>query len=72
LEISVIPREATVLVDGQPATGKVEVSAGENHQVNVSLKGYKTVEQYYRVKAGETRKVDLFLEKEERRSLFGF
>ncbi len=72
LEISVIPREATVLVDDQPVTGKVGVSAGENHKVNVSLKGYKTVEQYYRVKAGETRKVDLFLEKEERRSLFGF
>ncbi|MDD4101691.1 MAG: serine/threonine protein kinase [Kiritimatiellae bacterium] len=71
-EISVIPREATVLVDGQPASGLVEVSAGDNHQVSASLKGYKTVEQYYRVKPGETRKIDLLLEKEERRSLFGF
>ncbi|MDD4024720.1 MAG: serine/threonine protein kinase [Kiritimatiellae bacterium] len=71
-EISVIPREATVLVDGKPVTGRTGVSAGENHQVSASLKGYKTVEQYYRVKAGETRKIDLLLEKEEKRSFFGF
>ncbi|MDD2455560.1 MAG: hypothetical protein PHE10_04435, partial [Kiritimatiellae bacterium] len=49
-----------------------DATTGENHQVSASLKGYKTVEQYYRVKAGETRKIDLLLEKEEKRSLFGF
>jgi len=71
-EISVSPRDATVLVDNNPASGRVEVSAGENHRVSASLKGHKTVEQYYRVKPGETRKIDLLLEKEEKRSLFGF
>ncbi len=71
-EISVIPRDATVLVDGTPVSGRVEVSVGENHQVSASFKGYKTIEQYYKVKPGEIRKIDLLLEKDAKRSLFGF
>lgn len=72
-EITVAPKTAAVLVDGNPAAaGRVEVTSGENHKVSASLKGYKPVEQYYKVKAGETRKIDLLLEKEKSRSLFGF
>ena len=52
--------------------GRHEVSANENHQVAVESKGYKTVQQYYKVKPGETRRIDILLEKEEKRSFFGF
>jgi len=34
--------------------------------------GYKRIEQYYKAKPGETRKIDILLEKEVKRSFFGF
>ena len=72
-EISVSPKTAQVHLDGLPVpAGRHEVSANENHQVAVDSKGYKTVQQYYKVKPGETRRIDILLEKEEKRSFFGF
>ncbi len=72
-EITVSPKTAAVLVDDSPVPSeRVEVTSGENHKVSASLKGYKPVEQYYKVNAGETRKIDLLLEKEKSRSIFGF
>ena len=72
-DIAVSPRSAAILLDGNPAeSGRVQVSADESHKVTATLKGYKPVEQYYRVKKGETRKIDILLEKEERRSILGF
>jgi serine/threonine-protein kinase len=71
--ISVSPKTATVLVDDQPVeTGHIEVTPNENHKVSVTCSGYKPVQQYYRAKPGETRKIDILLEKETKKSLFGF
>ena len=50
----------------------VEVEAGTNHRVDISCAGYKPIRQFYRVEAGETRKVDILLQKGKSRSLFGF
>ncbi|MBP7637729.1 MAG: protein kinase, partial [Kiritimatiellae bacterium] len=72
-EITVSPKTAQVLLDGLPVpAGRHEVSANENHQIAVESKGYKTVQQYYKVKPDETRRIDILLEKEEKRSFFGF
>ncbi|MDD4017589.1 MAG: hypothetical protein PHV28_06550, partial [Kiritimatiellae bacterium] len=72
-EITVAPKEAAIEVDGKTVSaGRVEVSSDENHKVTATCQGYKPVGQYYRVKPGETRKIDLLLEKEIKRSLFGF
>jgi hypothetical protein len=72
-EITISPKTAQILLDGLPVpAGRHEVSANENHQVAVESKGYKTVQQYYKVKPGETRRIDILLEKEEKRSFFGF
>ncbi len=69
--ISVIPRTAVIKVNGKVVlAGRIGVEPDENHQVQVSCKGYKTVEQYYRVKPGETRRIDVMLEKEVKRSIF--
>ncbi len=73
LQISVSPKSATILVDDKPVEqGRVTVSPNENHKLSVSCPGYKPVVQYYRVKPGETRVIDLLLEKEARKSRFGF
>ena len=73
VEITVSPKTAQVLLDGLPVpAGRHEVSANENHQIAVESKGYKTVQQYYKVKPDETRRIDILLEKEEKRSFFGF
>ena len=73
IEITVAPKEAALQLDGQPVeAGRMAVAAGENHKISASLRGYKPIEQYYKVKPGETRKIDLLLEKEGRRSMFGF
>lgn len=72
-DIIVSPKQAQVLVNGRPAAaGQVPVAPNENHQVSVTCKGYKPVQQYYRVKPGETRRIDILLEKEEKRSFLGF
>lgn len=73
LEIALSPKTATVLVDDKPTEpGRVEVTPNENHKVTVTCAGYKPVQQYYKVRPGETRKVDILLEKEIKKSLFGF
>ena len=73
IEITVSPRQAVVQVNGERVTaGRVAVTPEENHEVAVTCKGYKPVKQYYRVKPGETRRIDILLEKEEKRSFFGF
>lgn len=75
LDITVSPKTAEVAVDGKavPAGKTAEVTPNENHKVTVSCEGYKPVQQYYRVKPGETRKIDILLEKEQKKSsLFGF
>ncbi len=72
MEISVSPKTATVLVDGKTVdAGRVEVLPNENHKLAVVCEGYKPVQQYYRVRPGETRKIDILLEKEPKKSLFG-
>jgi hypothetical protein len=60
------------MVDGNvvPA-GRIEVSPDVNHKVQVEAPGYKVCLQYYRVRAGETRKIDILLEKAPKKSLFG-
>jgi hypothetical protein len=37
----------------------------------VEASGYKPCLQYYRVKAGEARKIEIFLEKAAKKSFFG-
>lgn len=72
-QISVVPKIGILMVDGKVVeAGKVEVTPSENHKVEAVCQGYKSLEQYYKVKPGETRKIDLMLEKEVKRSLFGF
>ncbi len=72
LDIMVSPKTATLMVDGNvvPA-GRIEVSPDVNHKVQVEAPGYKVCLQYYRVRAGETRKIDILLEKAPKKSLFG-
>jgi serine/threonine protein kinase len=71
-EITVSPKTAAVSVDGLPAAaGRVEVTPNENHKVTVECKGYKPVQQYYKVQPGETRRIDILLEKEAKKSFFG-
>ena len=71
LMITVVPRMATLMVDGNIVkAGNLEVTSGENHKVQVEASGYKPCLQYYRVKAGETRKIEIFLEKAAKKSFF--
>ncbi len=73
LEISVSPRTARIHVDDQAVEmGRITVTANDNHKVTVELPGYKPIQQYYRVKPGETRKIDILLEKEAKKSFFPF
>ena len=73
LEITLSPKTAELALDGAAATaGRNEVTPNENHKVSVSCPGYKPVQQYYKVRPGETRKIDILLEKEPKKSLFGF
>ena len=73
LNIVVAPRMAAIKVDGNSVTaGRVEVSPDENHQVSVEAPGFKSCLQYYRVRAGEVRKIEILLEKDVKRSLFGW
>ena len=66
------PKAAVILIDGNKVdAGPVEVTPDENHKVLVELPGYKPCEQYYRVKPGETRKIDILLEKAQKKSFFG-
>ena len=72
LTITVIPRMATLMVDGNIIkVGSIEVTPDENHKVFVEAQGYKPCLQYYRVRKGENRKVEIFLEKAVKKSLFG-
>jgi hypothetical protein len=71
LEVSVTPRTSVIKVDGNIVkAGRVEVLPDENHKVQVDAVGYKPFLQYYRVRAGDVRKMEIFLEKDVRRSLF--
>lgn len=73
LNIVVAPRLAAIKVDGNSVkAGRVEVSPGENHQVMVEAPGFKSCVQYYRVRAGEVRKIEILLEKDIKRSMFGW
>ena len=73
IEITLSPKTAQVTVDDQPAqAGRMEVTPNENHKVTVVCQGYKPVQQYYKVRPGETRKIDILLEKEIKKSFFGF
>ncbi|MDX9867849.1 MAG: serine/threonine-protein kinase [Kiritimatiellia bacterium] len=72
-QLSVSPKIGILMVDGKVVdAGLVEVEPGVNHKVEAVCQGYKPVEQYYKAKSGETRKIDILLEKEVKRSLFGF
>jgi serine/threonine protein kinase len=71
LNIVVSPRGGTLTVDENTvAPGAIEVTANENHRVRVEFPGYKPYEQYYRVKAGESRRIDILLEKAQKKSFF--
>ncbi|MDD2600739.1 MAG: serine/threonine-protein kinase [Kiritimatiellae bacterium] len=73
LEISVSPANATLQVDGRTVeAGKIEVEPEKNHRIEVSCPGYKSVKQFYKVSSGDTRKVDVLLQKGSSRSIFGF
>ncbi|MEI8122327.1 MAG: PEGA domain-containing protein, partial [bacterium] len=72
LDIRVSPKTAMITVDGTVATsGRIEVTPDENHKVMVEASGYKECLQYYKVRAGETRKIDILLEKMVKKSFFG-
>ncbi len=72
LDIAVSPKGAVVSVDGKPtAVGRVEVTPNENHKVLIECEDHKPVQQYYKVNAGETRKIDILLEKIPKKSFFG-
>ena len=72
LDISVAPKLATIMVDGAIVrTGSIEVTPDENHKVQVEMSGYKPCLQYYRVRSGDVRKIEIFLEKATKHSLFG-
>ena len=72
LMINVVPRIATLMVDGSLVkAGNLEVTPDENHKIQVEAAGYKPCLQYYRVRAGETRKIEIFLEKAAKKSFFG-
>jgi len=71
LDITIIPRTAALAVDGMTVkAGGVEVTPEETHKVSVEAPGYKPCLQYYRVKPGEVRKIEIFLEKAARRGLW--
>ncbi|MEI6564284.1 MAG: protein kinase, partial [bacterium] len=72
LDITVAPRTATIMVDGNLVkAGSLEVAPDDNHKIMIEAPGYKMCLQYYRVRAGEVRKIEIFLEKEAKRSFFG-
>jgi serine/threonine protein kinase len=72
MDITVSPKTATVSVDDKAVeAGRVEVVPNENHKVSVKCEGYKPVQQYYKVRSGETRNIDILLEKEPKKSFFG-
>ncbi|MEI6149438.1 MAG: FAD-dependent oxidoreductase, partial [bacterium] len=72
LVISVVPRTATLTVDGAPVKpGNIEVIPNETHRVQVAAPGFKPFLQYYRVGPDETRKVEVFLEKAAKKSFLG-
>lgn len=72
LDITVSPRSAVVTVDGNVVSaGSIDVTPDENHKVQVEAPSFKTCLQYYRVRAGECRKIDILLEKAPKKSLFG-
>ena len=72
LDIRVSPRGASLMVDGNMVRpGAIEVTPDENHKVTVQAPDFKPFLQHYRVKAGDVRKVEIFLEKAPRKTLFG-
>jgi len=72
LDITVSPKTAIIMVDGVVITTRsIEVTPDENHKVLVEAPGYKVCLQYYRVRAGETRKIDILLEKMAKKTFFG-
>ncbi|MBN1669532.1 MAG: FHA domain-containing protein [Kiritimatiellae bacterium] len=65
LQITTTPGGADIYVDGTLIEGNtVQVSAQVNHKVRIELDGYKPHEQHYRVRAGQTKTVDVLLQKE--------
>lgn len=73
LFISISPKTAALLLDDKPVeAGQLEITPNENHKVVASCPGYKPVQQYYKARPGETRKIDILLEKEPKKTLFGF
>jgi hypothetical protein len=73
LKITVSPSKATVKIDDREVkAGIVEVEPDRNHMVEITCPGYKAIKQFYRVESGETRSVDILLQKGKSRSLFGF
>lgn len=74
LEIAATPTGAAIYVDDKLIGSNTVVIADDiNHKIRVEMAGYKTYEQYYRVRAGEKKTIDVLLEKnKERKSFFGF
>ena len=72
-DITVSPKNAVASVDGKAVTAGavMVVTPNENHKVTVECAGYKPVQQYYKAKPGETRKIDILLEKVQKKSMFG-
>ena len=72
-DITVSPKNAVAAVDGKAVTAGtvMVVTPNENHKVTVECAGYKPVQQYYKAKPGETRKIDILLEKVQKKSMFG-
>ena len=66
LLISVVPKNATILLDGeQIEAGELQVSSDINHKLKVEAPGFITFEQYYRVNTGKTKRVEILLEKKK-------
>ena len=66
LLISVNPKNATIYLDeARVEAGELQVSSDINHRVKVEAQGYLTFEQYYRVNAGKTKRVEILLEKKK-------
>jgi len=71
LEIVVNPAAALVYVNDKLLKKKsLSLDPSVNHAVRIECPGYKTHRQYYRVRAGKTRTVEILLQKEKKRSGF--
>jgi hypothetical protein len=73
LTVVTTPAEAQVFVDGKLVENKmVAVDPNVNHKVRIECPGYKPHEQSYRIQAGQKRTLEILLQKEDKKGMFGW